>query len=259
MTDIELKENLCGYAKRFGFVCAAIEAEFPGTMPSEVKILDVGCGSAAQLGVPLANRGYQVTGIDTHEPSIAKALELADGNSNANFIVGNVEDLDAEPFDVVILSEVLEHVSEPEALLKASLLKLSSHGLVIITVPNGYGEFEWDSWAFRKLGLDRLVEKIQKQRVVEKISRHEIPSTENAENGHIQFFTKRRLESMFRSCGLTLINECASTLISGPFASYTIGRIPGFIDLNAKIANILPMTFSSGWFFALRPISGDKK
>ncbi|MBK8466429.1 MAG: methyltransferase domain-containing protein [Chloracidobacterium sp.] len=258
MTDIELKENLWGYAKRLRFVCAAIEAGFPGKAPSELRILDVGCGSATQLGLPLARRGYRLTGTDTHEPSIAKARELSDGISNASFICGTIEDLDAEPFEVVILSEVLEHVDEPEKLLKASLLQLRDDGLVIITVPNGYGEFEWDSWVFRTLGFERLVDKLKTQRVAGKISRHEMPSTENAENGHIQFFTKQRLLTMFNSCGLMVVNECASTLVSGPFASYSIGRIPGFIDWNAKIANMLPMTFSSGWFFALRPISADK-
>jgi len=258
MTDIDLKENLWGYAKRLRFVCSAVESAFPGKAPSELRILDIGCGSAAQLGLPLARRGYRLTGIDTHGPSIARALELANGQSNVSFICGDVESLDAQPFDVVILSEVLEHVGEPEHLLEVSLLKLSSNGLVIITVPNGYGEFEWDSWAFRMLGLERLVERLKMQRVLKIISNHELPSTENIENGHVHFFTKPRLQTMFRSCGLSIINECASTFVSGPFVSYTFGRLPGFIDLNAKIANMLPMTFSSGWFFALRPITLDK-
>ena len=258
MTDVELKENLWGYAKRLRFVGAGIESSFPDKVPAELQILDVGCGSAAQLGLPLVRRGYRITGIDTHEPSIAKARQLADGFPNASFIAGSIENLGSGSFDVVILSEVLEHVTEPEKLLRTSLQYLQKDGLVIVTVPNGYGEFEWDSWAFRRLGLEEFVEKLKTRRLASNLSRHEMPSTENNENGHIQFFTKRRLWAMFSSCGLEILNECASTLVSGPFVSYTFARIPGFIDLNAKLADMLPMAISSGWFFALRRTSRDK-
>src|SRR2546423_5370755 len=108
MTEIEIKEDLWGYAKRLRFVCESIEAAFPDRAISDLRILDVGCGSATQLGLPLARRGYQLTGIDLHQPSIAMARELAKELSNTSFACGSVENLDAEPFDAVILSEVLE-------------------------------------------------------------------------------------------------------------------------------------------------------
>jgi len=252
MTNIELKENLWGYAKRFRFVCAAIETAFPGKVPSELNILDVGCGSAAQLGVPLAQRGYLLTGIDTHEPSIAKARELAHGSSNANFITGKVEDLDSEQFDVIILSEVLEHVHEPEKLLKSSLQHLRGDGLVIVTVPNGYGEFEWDSWIYRGIGFDRLVGKFKERRVRKYATPQDIPGTENQDDGHVQFFTLRRIMQIFRSEGLDVKCTQSSTLMSGPFIAHTLGRYPALIDWNAMIADMLPLRLSSGWFFALR-------
>jgi len=259
MTDIESTENLWGYAKRLRFVRESIAAAFPDKAPSELRILDVGCGSAAQLGLPLAHHGYRLTGIDMHAPSIAKARELADGLSNARFVAGNVDGLDAEPFDVVILSEVLEHVREPESLLRSSLRHLRNDGLVIVTVPNGYGEFEWDSWFFRILGFEHLIEKYKMRQAAKKGARPIVSSTENKENRHVQFFTQRRLCQIFRSCGLTVVNEKASTFVSGPFAGHILPRFPGFIEWNARLADTLPMMLSSGWFFALRPLSEVKK
>src|SRR5438046_1622775 len=137
MSEIEIKEDLWGYAKRLRFVCGSIEAAFQGRPASDLRILDVGCGTAIQLGLPLARLGYVLTGIDLHESSIVKARELAHGCPNASFVCGKVEYLDAEPFNIVIISEVLEHVREPEELLRGAMRHLQKNGLMIVTVPNG--------------------------------------------------------------------------------------------------------------------------
>ncbi len=252
MNDIDTKEDLWGYGKRLRFVRDSIETAFPGRENSELRILDVGCGSATQLGLPLARLGYQLTGIDTHKPSINMAAELARDYPNATFICGSIEEMNTEPFDIVILSEVLEHVSEPEKLLAESLRHMTNGGLAIVTVPNGYGEFEWDSWLFQSLKLDRLLEKYAARRSAQNGSQHMVSSTENHESGHIQFFTQGRIHKMFKSCGLTITKKNGSTLASGPFAGHTLARFPAFIDWNARVTDKIPIIFSSGWFFALR-------
>ena len=259
MTNIEIEENLWGYGKRLRFVCTSIEAAFPGQVPSDLRILDVGCGSASQLGLPLARLGYKITGIDTHEPSIRVACEISKDLPNAKFVLGSVDDLDAEPFQVVILSEVLEHVSEPEKLLCRSLAHLQKNGLAIVTVPNGYGEFEWDSWVYRNLGVEKLVKKFKDRRGEKSEKPHNGPSTENQDDGHIQFFSQRRMIEMFRSQGLDVIHSQSSTLMSGPFVAHTLGHIPAFLDWNSRISDRLPLVLASGWFFALQRRAEAKK
>ena len=259
MNDIEPKEDLWGYRKRLRFVCDATAAAFPNRAVSDIRILDVGCGSATQLGLPLAESGYQLTGIDTHEDSIDVAQDLAKDFPNAKFVCGRVENLNAELFDVIILSEVLEHVSAPQQLLTASLRHMKNDGLVIVTVPNGYGEFEWDSWLFRSLRFDLLVQKYEMRQAIQTGKRRIIASTENHENGHIQFFTRSRIHKLFSSCGLTILNANSSTLASGPFAGHTLARFPAFIEWNARITDKLPMAFASGWFFALRRNPGGSE
>jgi 2-polyprenyl-3-methyl-5-hydroxy-6-metoxy-1,4-benzoquinol methylase len=259
MTNIGTEENLWGYGKRLRFVCSSIEAAYTTQVPSDLRILDVGCGSATQLGLLLAQLGYQLTGLDTHELSIAKANELAQDLPNANFICGSIEDLDAKPFDVVILSEVLEHVSEPEKLLRTSMTHLQENGLAIVTVPNGYGEFEWDAWAYRNLGIEKLVKGYKDSRSEEPEKLQDLASTENHDDGHIQFFSQRRLTEMFWSEGLDVIRKQGSTLMSGPFIAHTLGHLPAFIEWNSRITDRLPLAFSSGWFFALqRRPEGEK-
>jgi hypothetical protein len=126
---------------------------------------------------------------------------------------------------------------------------MHANGVAIVTVPNGYGEFEWDSWAFRAFGFDRMIDwYIQRKGAVSQV----VSSTENHESGHIQFFTMPRLKRMFDQGGLEIIASSASTFLSGPFAGHFLGRFDGFIEWNARVSNRLPMAAASGWYFSLR-------
>jgi SAM-dependent methyltransferase len=248
MSGIDTTENLWGYAKRQQFVANAIGTAFPRLSAAEVRILDVGCGTASQLGLPLARLGYDLTGIDVHAPSIAEANRQAANISNARFLNLSVDDMGDRLFGVVILSEVLEHVHEPGELLDKAIARLEKNGLLIVTVPNGYGEFEWDSWLFRNLGLEGLVAKYEERRAPRTV----IASTENSDSRHIQFFTLRRLHQLFGEHRLRVVGKEASTLMAGPFVGHTLARSARFIEWNARIADKLPVSVASGWYFALK-------
>lgn len=241
------EENLWGYLKRLRFVRRAIAESVPDRQTSSLRVLDVGCGNGSQLALSLIKDGFDLTGVDTDKRSIEHARRLAAGDANVKFLCCRVEDLnETEVFDVVILSEVLEHVNEPLDLLKAGVNRLRADGIMIVTVPNGYGEFEIDSWLFRTLHLQRLVDALANR------SKEVVGSTDNQEDGHVQFFTRRRLLGLFNECGLKIFLEGVSCLFSGPLAGHIIAQSATFIEWNARAADKLPPIFSSGWFFALR-------
>ena len=240
-------EDLWGYAKRLRFIRETISESFKERSAADIKVLDVGCGNGSQLAIPLVRDGFQLTGIDPHEVSILRARQLATGASNARFLCGAVEELpSAENFDVVILSEVLEHLHDPVQLLAQSLVHLKQDGVVIITVPNGYGEFELDWWIFRSLRLPWLVSMISKK------DKQEVGSTDNLESGHVQFFTRSRLRQLFANCRLVITRESSGSLLGGPFIAYSLARSSRFIEWNARITDSLPLGWASSWYFALR-------
>lgn len=239
-------ENLWGYAKRLDFVERRIEEAFPNRAAGSLRILDVGCGNGSELSLPLARRGFQVTGIDTHAPSIEHARQLAANLANVAYISGRVEELTDQQYDVVIVSEVLEHLEDPRALLLASTARLGEGGIVIVTVPNGFGEFEIDSWIFRTLRLQRLVNAVARS------GTKAVAATDNHESDHIQFFTRRRLRRLFSECSLSVFREGAGSFLGGPMIGHTLARSHGFIEWNARITNRLPLVLASGWYFALR-------
>lgn len=241
------REDLWGYAKRLRFVRDAIREAFPGRASHELHLLDVGCGNGSQLAIPLARVGFRLKGIDPDAHSIEHARQLANELTNVQFVCARVEDLAAEElFEVVILSEVLEHLEDPRALLMKSIERLTGDGILIVTVPNGYGEFEIDSWVFRRLRLQRVVDALAKNK------REVLGSTDNLESGHIQFFTRRRLQRLFADCGLVPFREGAASFLAGPIAGHVLARSERFIEWNARVTNHLPLYLASGWYFALR-------
>jgi 2-polyprenyl-3-methyl-5-hydroxy-6-metoxy-1,4-benzoquinol methylase len=98
------------------------------------RVLDVGCGKG-ELAYDLATRaGAFVTGIDVNAASLAFArrrfrserLELVEADAR--------EWIPPEPFDVIVLSNVLEHVDDRVGLLRR-LREQASPGRVLIRVP----------------------------------------------------------------------------------------------------------------------------
>src|SRR5690242_20909840 len=87
------------------------------------RALDVGCG-AGLLAEPLARLGAQVTGIDASSEVIAVArLHAADAGLEIDYRAGDVQALEGQ-FDLVTAMEVIEHVADPAAFLKALARRL---------------------------------------------------------------------------------------------------------------------------------------
>lgn len=255
LQDKQECEDLWGYAKRLRFVREAIRDQFPARRAQEIRVLDIGCGNGSQLALPLAlTDGFQITGVDPDRRSIEHAASLACGNPCARFLCGRVEDLmDEMPFDVVVLSEVLEHLERPEELLLAGVKLLKPDGILIVTVPNGYGEFEIDSWVFRKLRLQRVVDALVRNK------REVLGATDNQESGHVQFFTRSRLRRLFNRCGLIPVREGSASFLAGPIAGHLLARSDRFIRWNARVTDHLPFQLASGWYFALRLSARDQQ
>lgn len=103
------------------------------------RLLDVGSGPGNFL-LTGRDRGWQVLGI---EPS----KQAAEYSRNQGLDI--VEEFftremasKLEPFDVVHLSQVLEHISDPAELLRAAHDALSPDGLLCVAVPNDYNPLQ---------------------------------------------------------------------------------------------------------------------
>ncbi len=107
----------------------------------DLRILDVGCGDGV-ISEPLIKAGHYVTAVDL--PTVATA---ANKNKVSALIAGDAEILafpDAT-FDLVIASEVLEHLWAPENFVNEAYRTLKPRGSLVLETPEGIAGLNYDS------------------------------------------------------------------------------------------------------------------
>ncbi len=115
----------------FGYVRTDVLQYVPSSAKS---VLSIGCGYGKTEKV-LVDRGVHVTGI---EPS-TEAAPIASSNGLSIIQKGALEglqELKGKEFDCIILSDVLEHLSDPKAVLKLCSDLISTGATIVISVPN---------------------------------------------------------------------------------------------------------------------------
>jgi len=108
-------------------------------MGRNVRLLDVGCG-AGLLSEPLARIGARVVGIDASPDAIAVAQRRAETLPDSGCIeyrCASIESLaDGDQFDALVASEVVEHVADVDAFIRACVQPLRPHAPIFLTTIN---------------------------------------------------------------------------------------------------------------------------
>ncbi len=148
-------------------------------------ILDIGCGNGV-IASQLIEDGFNVYGIDASETGIT----IANQKHSGRFFVQNIshqslpKELSAFAFDVVISTEVIEHVYAPRSYMKLISNVLPDNGVVIISTPyHGY---------FKNIVLS----------ITNKLDSH---FTVLWDGGHIKFWSRRTLTMLLVAFGFEVI------------------------------------------------------
>ncbi len=96
-------------------------------------VLEVGCGFG-YLTYALAKESFDVTGIDISENAIKSAKENF-GNHYSNESLKELANRNAK-YDLIISTEVIEHVDEPTEFFESCVSLLKPNGKIFLTTPN---------------------------------------------------------------------------------------------------------------------------
>jgi SAM-dependent methyltransferase len=119
------------------YTLPAIMALLPQSKP--LNIIDVGCGNGYLVNY-LSSAGHHVVGIDTAEDGIEIARDTYPHlKFQLRSAYERLDDLLGAPVDVIISSEVIEHLYYPQRFLKNMYATLRPGGYLILTTPyHGY-------------------------------------------------------------------------------------------------------------------------
>lgn len=141
----EFYENVAFYLDRDCFGLGVLNAQqrhFLRVLPKalqdrrDVKLLDIGCGSGEFLNFVRTHFGWDVWGIDMNRKVIETARRLY---KLENLIAVPLERLGAisiPRFDVVTAFEVIEHLENPNSLIRAAHNVTSPGGMLVLSTPN---------------------------------------------------------------------------------------------------------------------------
>ncbi len=102
----------------------------------DLNVLDIGCGGGI-LSESLAKHGAKVTGLDAEAGAIQTAKAHATAEQlEIKYECAAVEAFEAPLFDAVTCLEMLEHVEDPEAIIRAAARLVKPGGYVFLSTVN---------------------------------------------------------------------------------------------------------------------------
>ncbi|GIU87504.1 MAG: hypothetical protein KatS3mg009_2019 [Acidimicrobiia bacterium] len=225
--DYEVKEGeLSSHAE----IAELVASRPPG------RVLDLGC-AGGHLGAELRKHGHEVVGVDVVETEgVRDRLD--------EFVVTDLDrgigDAVGGPFDVVVAADVLEHVRDPERVLRDARCLLAPGGVVVACVPN------FGHWYARA-------------RVVTGTFAYERRGI--LDEGHVRFFTRRTFRRLARRAGLRVARERPLGI---PFEIVARGGADRGARLSRALsradrvaASVWPSLFAYQFLAELRPGTDD--
>ena len=146
------------------------------------KVLDVGC-STGYIAKELRKKECSVVGIELDEAGAEIARKYCD-----EVIVADVEEIKELPFpdkffDVMIFSDVLEHLKRPDLVLIAFKKNLNPEGFTIASIPN----------------IARL-----ELRMKLLFGKFDYEESGILNKGHLRFFTRKTAKELFKNSGYNI-------------------------------------------------------
>jgi 2-polyprenyl-3-methyl-5-hydroxy-6-metoxy-1,4-benzoquinol methylase len=189
------------------------------------RLLDIGVGTGLFMEIA-QKKGFEVFGLDVSSYAIKTVGKRMKIKSEKKLVVSELTEKTyaSNYFDVINMRHSIEHVSDPEKLLKNVYKILKPGGIVAIATPNSFG---WHAKLFKELW-----------------PHWSVPY-------HIQFFSKKSLEIVVKKSGFTILKSKTEELTNYDIFRIFLRKVGIPINYNratylTKIANNLLAKIGQG-------------
>ena len=251
---LEINENIYGHKNRLDWFKKFIKKEQSG--------LEFGCGTGTMITGILSQEGYCIRGIDLDTDSINLGKEIFTENNISidKLICDDLKNMPDESYDYIIASEVFEHIPDEvlDDIFELIKKKIKPNGLLLVTVPNGYGWFEFEDFIWKKLKVGYIIQTLKINSIIGRIKKlfigeyvdSKYPSS-IADSPHVQRFTLNSIINKLENLDFKQFDSRGSTLFSGPFSNMFFTGIKTVMYFNIKLGEVFP-SFSSGFYIAFK-------
>lgn len=174
------------------------------------EALEIGPGSGVYLPV-LSHLFQKVTAIDIEETFLKHAEELTRKYSNVSLFADDIRDsrLPSERFDLVLCSEVIEHLGDARKAMKEMHRLLKPQGILILTTPQRYSILELVAKIAFLPGIINIVSLIYRESILE--------------TGHINLMTEGEVMRHLEASRFHLL-ECYKSGLYLPLLAEFMGQ-----------------------------------
>ncbi len=161
------------------------------------KALEVGPGCGVYLPA-LAQVAAQVTAADVEQAFLDSARELARVHSNIHCVEDDITQTSLAPdsYDLILCSEVIEHIADSPAALAGLSRLLAADGVLILSTPQRFSPLELCAKVAFLPGVIPLVRWLYREPVLA--------------SGHINLLTERHLRGQLQAAGLQIVAQYKS-------------------------------------------------
>ena len=173
--------------------------------------LEIGPGSGVYLPT-LASLFDKVVAADIASAFLAQARHLAHNHTNVKVIEDDIvrSTFASESFDLILCSEVIEHIEDSAAALAQIGRIIKPSGVLILSTPQKYSLLEIASKIAFLPGVVELVRRVYGEPIIE--------------TGHINLLTAKAAQAQLRQAGFAL-RECHVSGLYLPLLAEFFGQL----------------------------------